>query len=127
MPAGYCVNRWMADRVKLVVAALLVLAGIGGFYQLSTSATVLRLVSVLVGVLAGAAVAFTTAPGQQFFVFSREAITETKKVVWPTRKESFQTTAVVFAFVVLMAVFLWISDKTLEYMLYDVILGWKKS
>src|SRR3990167_6970895 len=78
MPAGYCVNRWMADRVKLVVAALLVLAGIGGFYQLSTSATVLRLVSVLVGVLAGAAVAFTTAPGQQVFVFSRGGVTETK-------------------------------------------------
>ena len=59
--------------------------------------------------------------------FSREAVAETKKVVWPTRKESFQTTAAVFAFVVLMAVFLWISDKSLEFMLYDVILGWKKS
>src|SRR3990170_2272731 len=105
----------MADRVKLLVAALLVLAGIGGFYQLSTSATVLRLASILVGVLAGAAVAFTTAPGQQLFVFSREAITETKKVVWPTRKEAFQTTAVVFAFIVVMAVFLWISDKRFEY------------
>ena len=54
-------------------------------------------------------------------------MTETKKVVWPTRKESLQTTAAVFAFVVVMAVFLWISDKSLEYMLYDVILGWKKS
>jgi len=117
----------MADRVKLVVAALLVLAGIGGFYQLSTSATVLRLASVLVGVLAGAAVAWFTAPGQRLLMFSREAVTETKKVVWPTRKDSFQTTAVVFAFVVLMAVFLWISDKSLEYMLYDVVLGWKKS
>ena len=126
MPAGYCVNRWMADRVKLVVAAVLVLAGIGGFYQLSSSAAVLRLASVLAGVLAGAAVAWFTAPGQRLLMFSREAVTETKKVVWPTRKESFQTTATVFAFVVLMAVFLWISDKSLEYMLYDVILGWKK-
>lgn len=117
----------MADRVKLVVAAALVLAGIGGFYQLSSSAAVLRLASVLAGIVAGAAVAFTTAPGQQLFVFSREAITETKKVVWPTRKDSFQTTAAVFAFIVVMAVFLWLSDKTLEYILYDVILGWKKS
>ena len=103
----------MADKVKLVVAAALVLAGIGGFYQLSASAAVLRLASILVGVVAGAAVASTTAPGRQLFVFSREAITETKKVVWPTRKESFQTTAAVFAFIVAMAVFLWISDKTL--------------
>jgi len=117
----------MADRVKLVVAAVLILAGIGGFYQFSSSAAVLRLASVLVGVLAGAAVAWFTAPGQRLLMFSREAVTETKKVVWPTRKESFQTTAVVFGFVVLMAVFLWISDKSLEFILYDVILGWKKS
>ena len=117
----------MADRVKLVAAAVLVLAGIGGFYQLSSSAAVLRLASVLVGVLAGAAVAWFTAPGQRLLMFSREAVTEAKKVVWPTRKESFQTTATVFAFVVLMAVFLWISDKSLEFILYDVILGWKKS
>ena len=117
----------MADRVKLAVAAVFVLAGIGGFYQLSSSAAVLRLASVLAGVLAGAAVAWFTAPGQRLLTFSREAVTETKKVVWPTRKDSFQTTAVVFAFVVLMAVFLWISDKSLEYMLYDVVLGWKKS
>ena len=117
----------MADRVKLAVAAVFVLAGIGGFYQLSSSAAVLRLASVLAGVLAGAAVAWFTAPGQRLLMFSREAVTETKKVVWPTRKDSFQTTAVVFAFVVLMAVFLWISDKSLEYMLYDVVLGWKKS
>jgi preprotein translocase subunit SecE len=117
----------MADKVKLVLAAVFVLAGIGGFYQLSSSAAVLRLASVLVGILAGAAVAFTTAPGQQLFMFSREAVTETKKVVWPTRKDSFQTTAAVFAFIVAMAVFLWVSDKSLEYMLYDVVLGWKKS
>ncbi len=117
----------MADRVKLAVAAVFVLAGIGGFYQLSSSAAVLRLASVLAGVLAGAAVAWFTAPGQRLLMFSREAVTETKKVVWPTRKDSFQTTAVVFAFVVLMAVFLWISDKSLEYILYDVVLGWKKS
>jgi preprotein translocase subunit SecE len=117
----------MADKVKLAVAAVLVLAGIGGFYQLSSSAAVLRLASVLAGVLAGAAVAWFTALGQQLITFSREAVTETKKVVWPTRKESLQTTATVFAFVVLMAVFLWITDKSLEFMLYDVVLGWKKS
>ena len=50
-----------------------------------------------------------------------------KKVVWPTRKETIQTTAAVFAFVVVMAVFLWVSDKALEWVLYEVILGWKKA
>jgi len=111
----------------LTVAVLLVVAGLGGFYQLSSSAMVLRLACVLGGIVAGGAVAWFTAAGQELLAFSREAVAETKKVVWPTRKEAFQTTAAVFAFVVLMAVFLWISDKGLEFMLYDVILGWKKS
>jgi preprotein translocase subunit SecE len=117
----------MADKVKLAAAVLLVMAGIAGFYYLSTDAMVLRLAAVLAGAAAGAAVAWFTEPGQQFFAFAREAMTEAKKVVWPTRKESFQTAAAVFAFVVVMAVFLWISDKSLEYMLYDLVLGWKKS
>jgi len=117
----------MADKIKLAAAMLLVVAGVAGFYFLSMSATVLRVASVLAGVAAGAVLAWFTEPGQRFFAFAREAVTETKKVVWPSRKESFQTAAAVFAFVVVMAVFLWISDKSLEYVLYDLILGWKKS
>ena len=117
----------MVDKIKLAAAMLLVVAGVAGFYLLSTSATVLRVASVLAGVAAGAVVAWFTEPGERFFAFAREAVTETKKVVWPSRKESFQTAAAVFAFVVVMAVFLWISDKSLEYVLYDLILGWKKS
>ena len=117
----------MADKVKLAIAVLLVIAGIAGFYLLSAGATVVRLASVLAGLVAGGAVAWFTAPGQQFFAFAREAVVETKKVAWPSRKESLQTTGAVFAFVVVMAVFLWISDKSLEYLLYDLILGWKRS
>jgi preprotein translocase subunit SecE len=117
----------MADKLKLAAAVLLVVAGLAGYYLLSASATVIRVAGVLAGLAAGGAVAWFTAPGQQFFAFAREAVVETKKVVWPTRKESLQTTGVVFAFVIVMAVFLWISDKSLEYLLYDLILGWKKS
>ncbi len=117
----------MADKLKFVAALLLLIAGIAGFYLLGDQPMILRVLSVLAGLGAGAAIAWFTEPGQRFFVFGQEATAETKKVVWPTRKDSFQTTAVVFAFVVLMAVFLWISDKSLEYMLYDVVLGWKKS
>src|SRR3990172_5008395 len=108
----------MADKVKLAVGVLLVLAGVAGYYVLSSSATVVRLASLLAGLAAGGALAWFTAPGQQFFSFARESVTETKKVAWPTRKESLQTTGVVFAFVVVMALFLWISDKSLEYLLY---------
>jgi preprotein translocase subunit SecE len=117
----------MLDKIKLVVAALLVVAGIAGYYWLSGSSILLRILSVAAGVGAGAAVALTSAIGQGFLVFAREALAEVKKVVWPTRKETMQTTAAVFAFVVVMAIYLWVSDKTLEWVLYDLILGWKRT
>ena len=117
----------MADKIKVAIAVLLLIAGIAGFYFLSESPMVLRVASVLAGIAAGSVVGWTTEPGKQFFVFAQEAVVETKKVVWPTRKETIQTTAAVFAFVVVMAVFLWISDKTLEWVLYELVLGWKKT
>jgi preprotein translocase subunit SecE len=116
----------MVDKIKAAIAVLLLIAGIAGFYFLSESPMVLRVASVLAGLAAGAAVGWTTAPGKEFFVFAQEAMVETKKVVWPTRKESLQTAAAVFGFVVAMAVFLWITDKSLEYLMYDLLLGWKK-
>ena len=117
----------MADKIKLAVAAALVVAGIAGYYWLAASSILLRLLSVIAGVAAGAAVAWMSAPGREFVLFAREALVEVKKVVWPTRKETMQTTAAVFAFVVVMAIFLWVSDKTLEWVLYDLILGWKRT
>ena len=116
----------MTDKVKAAIAVFLLLAGVAGFYFLSESPMVVRLASVLAGIVAGVAVGWTSAPGKEFFLFARESVVETKKVVWPTRKESFQTAGAVFAFVVAMAVFLWITDKGLEYAMYDVLLGWKK-
>ena len=116
----------MVDKIKVSLAVLLLMAGVAGFYYLSESPMVLRVVSVLAGIAVAAVVGWTTEPGKQFFVFAQEAVVETKKVVWPTRKESFQTTGAVFAFVVAMAVFLWITDKGLEYVMYDLLLGWKK-
>ncbi len=116
-----------ADIAKLVVAAALVVGGLAAYYLLGDTALVLRILAVVLGVIAGAAVAWFSAPGREFGVFAAEALTEVKKVVWPTRKETMQTTAAVFAFVVVMAVFLWVSDKTLEWVLYELILGWKKT
>ena len=116
----------VADKAKLVLAVALVVAGIWAYYWLSDRAFVLRLLAVFAGIALGAAVAWLSTPGKQFISFSFESWAEVKKVVWPTRKETIQTTAAVFAFVVVMAVFLWISDKTLEWVLYDLLLGWKK-
>ena len=117
----------MVDKIKLVIAAALVVAGIAGYYWLAASSILLRILAVIAGLVAGIAVAWTSALGQEFVVFTRESLAEVKKVVWPTRKETMQTTAAVFAFVVVMAVYLWVSDKTLEWVLYDLILGWKKT
>ncbi len=116
----------MKDKIQMAVAVLLVALGLAGFYYFSDRPNIVRVGSVLGGLIAGAVVAWFSEPGRQFFAFSREAVIETKKVVWPNRKESFQTTGAVFAFVVVMAIFLWVSDKSLELLLYDLILGWKK-
>jgi preprotein translocase subunit SecE len=117
----------IADKVTLAAAVALVVAGIWAYYWFNEMALVLRLLAVAAGILAGAAVAWLSEPGKRFLVFALESWAEVKKVVWPTRKETIQTTAAVFAFVVVMAVFLWISDKTLEWVLYDLLLGWKKT
>ena len=117
----------MADKLKIALALFLVAAGVAGFYFLGEQPMILRVLSVLAGLGAGAAVAWFTESGQQFFAFSKEAVAETKKVVWPTRKETIQTTAIVFVFVLTMAVLLWLTDKSLEWVLYDLVLGWKKS
>ena len=103
----------MADKIKLGLAGLLVVAGIAGFYLLKDNAAILRVASVLAGLVAAALVAWTTAPGREFFVFAQESVAETKKVVWPSRKETVQTTGMVLAFVLVMAIFLWIVDALL--------------
>jgi preprotein translocase subunit SecE len=126
MDAEKPLNNRMIDKIKLAIAVVLVGVGIWGYYRLGDdTALVLRVLAVAAGILAGAAVAWFSAPGRQFAAFAAESVAEVKKVVWPTRKETMQTTAAVFAFVVVMAIFLWVSDKTLEWVLYDLILGWK--
>lgn len=117
----------MADKLKFAFALLLVVAGLAGFYLLAEQAMVLRVLAVLVGLGAGAAVAWFTEPGQRFVLLAKESVAEAKKVVWPSRKETMQTTGVVFAFVLVMAIVLWVTDKSLEWVLYDLVLGWKKS
>ena len=114
------------DRLKIALAVLAVIAGLAGFYILGQQPLVFRIAVVLVGLIVGAGIAMTSEPGRRFFAFGRESVAETKKVVWPTRKETVQTTAVVFGFVLIMAMFLWATDKTLEVVLYDWILGWRK-
>ncbi len=103
----------MADKIKIGIALLLVAAGVAGFYYLQESAAVLKLISVLAGLLLAAGVLWTTESGKRFFGFSRESVAEAKRVTWPTRKETMQTTGVVILFAVIMALFLWAVDASL--------------
>ncbi|MDR1936708.1 MAG: preprotein translocase subunit SecE [Candidatus Accumulibacter sp.] len=115
----------MADKIKFALALLLLVAGVVGFYLLAEQAMILRVLAVFAGMGCCAAVAWRTEPGREFFVFAKEATVEAKKVVWPTQKETWRMTGLVFAFVLVMAFFLYLTDKGLEWVLYDLILGWR--
>jgi preprotein translocase subunit SecE len=103
----------MADKIKIAVAVALLVAGIAAFYYWDQSPLIARVGAVLGGAVAGVVVFWTSAPGKEFFAFAQESVEETKRVVWPTRKETLQTTGVVFAFVFVMALFLWLIDAGL--------------
>ena len=115
-----------ADKAKLAAAAVLLVGSVVVFYLLNQQSQWLRVLALLVGLAAAVAVFFTSETGRQLVAYGRESIREVKKVVWPTRKEAGQMTGYVFAFVVVMALFLWLTDKTLEWVLYDLVLGWKR-
>ena len=115
-----------ADKAKLAAAGLLVVGAIAAFYLLGQKDMWLRVVTLLVMLIAAVAMFFVSESGRQLIAFGRDATREVRKVVWPTRKEAVQMTGYVFAFVVVMALFLWLTDKTLEWVLYDLVLGWKR-
>jgi preprotein translocase subunit SecE len=115
-----------ADKAKLGIAALLVIGAVVGFYMLSKQGALAQWAALLVGLAAAVVVFMTSDSGKEFVAFGRDAWREAKKVVWPTRKEAIQMTAYVFGFVVVMAIFLWTTDKVLEWAIFDLLLGWRK-
>ena len=115
-----------ADKAKLAVAGVLVIAAVVAFYVLAKEDLWVRTAALIVVLAAAVATFFTSEAGRQLIAYGRDSVREVKKVVWPTRKEALQMTGYVFAFVLVMAFFLWLTDKTLEWALYDLILGWKR-
>jgi preprotein translocase subunit SecE len=115
-----------ADKAKLGLAVALLLASLVGFYLLAKQGQVAQWGALIAGLVAAVAVFLSSELGRQFLAFGRDSVREVKKVVWPARKEAMQMTAYVFAFVVVMALFLWLTDKTLEWVFYDLLLGWKR-
>ena len=106
----------MIDKIKLVLSALLLAAGIAGFYLLADKALVLRILAILAGIAAAIAVLWTTPQGQVALDFFSESIAEAKRVVWPTRKETIQTAVAVFILVAIVAAFLAVVDIGFAYM-----------
>ncbi|WP_295383261.1 preprotein translocase subunit SecE [uncultured Pseudacidovorax sp.] len=115
-----------ADKAKLAAAVLLLLGSLVAFYMLARQGAWVQWGVLLVGMAAAVAVFAVSESGKRLYGFGRDAWREVRKVVWPTRKEAIQMTAYVFAFAVIMALFLWVTDKTLEWFFYDLLLGWKK-
>jgi preprotein translocase subunit SecE len=115
-----------ADKAKLAAAGLLVIGAVVAFYALGKQDQWVRVLALLGLLVVAVGIFFTSETGKQLIAYGQDSIKEVKKVVWPTRKEATQMTLYVFAFVFVMALFLWITDKTLEWVLYDLILGWKR-
>jgi len=114
-----------ADKVLVGLALLLVLVGVVGFTFWSEQPMLLRVALLLAGVALGLAIAWFSEPGKRFIGFAREGYEETKRVTWPSRKETLSTTGVVFLFVGVMAIVLFVVDKGVEWVLYDLVLKWK--
>jgi preprotein translocase subunit SecE len=115
-----------SDKGKLAGVVLLVIGALAAYYLLAKQGSLAQWGGLIVGLAAAVALFVATEQGRELLAFGRDAWREVKKVVWPTRKEAIQITAYVFGFVFVMALFLWLTDKTLEWVFYDLILGWRK-
>ncbi len=110
------------DKLKLVVAVLILAGGIYGFYYFEAQGDLVRIATVLGAVIVAAGVALTSAPGQAAWEFAKGARIELRKVVWPTRKETLQVTLAVLAIVIMVSLFLMLVDFGLSN-LRDALLG----
>ena len=103
----------MADKIKLLVAVLLIAAGIAGFYYFAEQALLYRVLGLLVVIAVSAFVALQSQQGMDAWNFGRSAILEVRKAVWPSRQETVQTTLLVMVMVIIMALMLWLFDMFL--------------
>jgi preprotein translocase subunit SecE len=115
-----------ADKAKLAGVAVLVVGAVVAFYALGQQDLWVRVLALLALLAVAVVVFFTSEPGKQLIAYGRDSVKEVRKVDWPSRQEAMQMTGYVFAFVVVMALFLFLTDKTLEWVLYDLILGWRR-
>jgi preprotein translocase subunit SecE len=116
----------VVEKSKIYGALLLVVVSIAGFYFLGKQGALVQWAVLILGLIASFVLYLLSESGKELIALFRDSWRELKKVVWPSRKEAIQLTLYVFGFVVLMALLLWMTDKVLEWVLYDLILGWRK-
>jgi preprotein translocase subunit SecE len=114
-----------ADLVLVTLAVLAAVAGVLGFTFLTEQPMLARVGVLIGGLVIAIVIAWFSQSGKRFLAYARESYEETKRVVWPSRKETVSTTGIVFGFVVIMAIFLFLVDKSLEWVLYDTLLSWR--
>ncbi|MFA5522629.1 MAG: preprotein translocase subunit SecE [Castellaniella sp.] len=114
-----------ADRVKLVLAVVVIAAGIVAYSLLENQPAVARVGVFLASLVIAGVIAWFSEPGRRTISFARDANNEVKRVIWPSRKEATQMTGIVFAFVVAMGILLWLFDKVLGWVIYGLLLGWR--
>ena len=113
------------DIALVALAVLAAAGGVLGFTFLTEQPTLARVGVLIGGLVVAVVIAWFSQSGKRFLAYARESYEETKRVVWPSRKETFVTTSIVFGFVVVMALFLFLVDKSVEWMLYDLLLSWR--
>jgi preprotein translocase subunit SecE len=113
------------DLALVTLAVLAAVAGVLGFTFLTEQPMLARVGVLIGGLVVAIVIAWFSQSGKRFLAYARESYEETKRVVWPSRKETVSTTGIVFGFVVIMAIFLFLVDKSLEWILYDTLLSWR--
>jgi len=113
----------VVDKVKLILALVLLIAGVFGFYTFPDSNMAIRIAMVVAGVIAGAGLVLTSETGRNAWQFMASARAEVRKVVWPAQKETVQSTMIVVVMVIVIGIYLWLADVLSFWVVYDMILG----
>jgi preprotein translocase subunit SecE len=120
---SYFAPKWirMKDKIQIVVAVLILIGGLAAFYLLAEKPMIARVGAMLGLFVVAGLVGWFSAPGREFATYAGESVDEAKKVVWPSRKETLQSTGVIFVFVFVMAIFLWAVDWSLTFVISKFI------
>ena len=115
----------LVSRLLVPLSGTLALLSVVSFQIYAEEGVIFRALLLSFGLLGSLALLFISPAGKNFIIYFRDSIQEAKRVVWPTKKETFQTVVMVFLFVLFSAIFLWLADKFFEWILYSIVLGWK--